>query len=66
MRLDAVASNRVRSSLHSPLYDPVRFFTRQCCRSIGLLPLEHEGRVLPSRAGLEPRVACVPHSTLWV
>jgi len=66
MRVNAGASNRLRSSLYPPLYDPVRFFTRQRRRSIGPLALEREGRVLLSRALLEARVAGAPHSALWV
>lgn len=66
MRINTVASNRLRYSPYAPLYDPVRFFTRQRRRSIGLLALGHEGRVLPSRALLEARVTGVPHPALWV
>ena len=66
MRVNTGASNRLRYSLYAPLYDPVRFFTRQRRCSIGPLTLEREGRVLLSRALLEARVAGAPHSALWV
>jgi hypothetical protein len=33
MRINTVASNRLRYSPYAPLYDPVRFFTRQRRRS---------------------------------
>lgn len=66
MKVNTGASNRLRCSLYAPLYDPVRFFTRQRRCSIGPLALEREGRVLLSRALLEARVAGAPHSALWV
>jgi phosphatidylethanolamine/phosphatidyl-N-methylethanolamine N-methyltransferase len=49
--INTVAWNRLRYSLYAPLYDRIRFFTRQRRRSIGLLGLRPHERVLLVGAG---------------
>lgn len=51
MPINTVAWNRLRYSLYAPLYDRIQFFTRERRRSIGLLGLRPQERVLLVGAG---------------
>jgi phosphatidylethanolamine/phosphatidyl-N-methylethanolamine N-methyltransferase len=62
MRANTVLWNRLRYSAYAPLYDRVRFFTRQRRRSIGLLALQPGERALLVGAGPAHDLAHLPAS----